>query len=270
MCGGTNHPVARIADGAHEVRLAVREQVRAGSDFVKLMATGAVLTPGTDVDDVQYTGAELCAGIEEAARLGKSAAVHAIGATGVLNAVRAGARSIEHGVFLTDQAIEEMLARGTWVVPTLGAVSRLLEHRDALPPAVADKAQRVSAIHRDSIGRFHRAGGRVALGGDTGTPFNPHGDNARELREMVRTGLSAQDALVAATSSAADLMKLPTRGRLRAGFEADLLVVSGNPLDDIEQVADPGRHVAVCKGGEFVQRERRWGTLTRFEDGRSR
>jgi imidazolonepropionase-like amidohydrolase len=260
MCGGTNHPVARIADGEHEVRVAVREQVHAGSDFVKLMATGAVLTPGTGLDDVQYTSEELRAGIAEAARLGRDAAVHAIGATGVINAVRAGARSVEHGVFLTDEAIDAMLGLGTWVVPTLGAVSRLLSHRDRLPGAVVEKAQRVAASHRDSIRRFHRAGGRIAMGGDTGTPFNPHGENAWELLEMVRAGLSPEAALVAATSSAADLMRLPTRGRLRAGHHADVLVVRGDPLEDILCAADPARHAIVVKGGRFVQRSEPWGT----------
>ena len=261
MCGGTNHPVARIADGEHEVRVAVREQVHAGCDFVKLMATGAVLTPGTDLDDVQYTGEELRAGIQEAARLGRDAAVHAIGATGVMQAVRAGARSVEHGVFLTDEAIDAMLGLGTWVVPTLGAVSRLLSHRDRLPAAIVEKAERIASSHRESIGRFHRAGGRIAMGGDTGTPFNPHGENAWELLEMVRAGLSPQAALVAGTSSAADLMRLSTRGRLRAGHHADLLVVRGDPLEDILCAADPDRHAIVIKDGQWVQRLEPWGTV---------
>lgn len=258
MCGGTNHPVARIADGEHEVRVAVREQVHAKCDFVKLMATGAVLTPGTELEDVQYTLEELRAGIHEAQRLGKYAAVHAIGAQGVINAVQAGATSVEHGVFLTDEAIEEMLRRGTWVVPTLGAVSRILKHRDRLPAPVVDKAERVAESHRDSIARFYRAGGKLAMGGDTGTPFNPHGDNAWELFEMVEAGLSEQAALVAATSSAADLMQLPTRGRISVGNEADLLIVRGDPTVNILAAADTRHHRAVFKAGELVQASR-WG-----------
>lgn len=258
MCGGTNHPVARIADGEHEVRVAVREQVHARCDFVKLMATGAVLSPGTALEDVQYTVEELRAGIQEAQRLGKHAAVHAIGAQGVMNAVQAGATSVEHGVFLTDEAIEEMLRRGTWVVPTLGAVSRILKHSDRLPVAVVEKAQRVSESHRKSIASFYRAGGKLAMGGDTGTPFNPHGDNAWELFEMVDAGLTEEAALIAATSSAADLMQLQTRGRIRVGCEADLLIVRGNPMKDIRVVADTRHHRAIFKAGQMVQTSR-WG-----------
>lgn len=260
MCGGANHLVARVANGASEIRVAVREQVRAGCDFVKLMATGSVLTPGLSVDDVQYDPTELEAGVAEAKRLNRYAAVHAIGTTGILNAVRAGARSIEHGMFLTNECIDEMLCRGTYLVPTLGAVSRLLAHKESVPEEVFDKAAKVAERHKASVRNFFLAGGLIAMGGDTGTPFNPHGENALELEEMVQAGLPPLEALISATSKAADLMGLHDRGRLQAGNYADLLIVSGNPIADIRMASRTENHLMVMKNGSAVIRTPKWGT----------
>lgn len=264
MCGGANHFVGRVANGVGEVKLAVREQFRAGCDFVKLMATGSVLTPGISADDTQYDFDELEAGVAEARRLGRYAAVHAIGTTGILNAVRAGAKSIEHGMFLTDECIDEMCRRGTYLVPTLGAVSRLLEHEKMVPPEIFDKAAKVAERHRQSVRDFYRAGGLIAMGGDTGTPFNPHGDNALELNEMVQAGLTPLDSLVAATSNAADLMELSDRGRLLPGNYADILIVVGDPTTDIQFVSNVSNHLAVLKNGQDVETHVRWGVQPFF------
>lgn len=254
MTGGTNAPVARIADGPDEVRRAVRDEVRAGCDCIKLMATGSVLTPGTNVDDTQYSCEELQAGVEEATCLGKPTAAHAIGSQGILNAAMAGVTSIEHGMFLTDACIQEMLERGTYLVPTLAAVARILEHADEIDPAVIAKARIVAERHADSVRRFNEAGGRIAMGADTGTPFNPHGQNATELAHMVQAGMTPSQALKAATANAADLLQLPLQGRLRAGHLADLLLVRGNPADNISLAASMAHHVAVYKSGAEVGR----------------
>lgn len=253
MTGGTNFAVARQADGPHEVVKAVREQIAAGCDCIKLMATGGVLTPGTDINDAQYTPAELAAGIAEARRFGRPVAAHAIGAAGILNAARAGVDSIEHGVFLTDESIAEMLSRDIVLVPTLAAITHIVEHLDeGFGAEVQAKARQAIACSRQSVRRYHQAGGRIAMGADTGTPFNPHGDNARELRYLVDAGLSAIDALRAATANAADLLRLADRGRLRTGFVADLLLVDGDPTQDIDHAADRRHHRAVFKDGQRV------------------
>lgn len=253
MTGGTNCAVARIADGPAEIVAAVREQVSAGCDCIKLMATGGVLSPGTDLDDAQYTQDELASGVAEARRLRKPVASHAIGAAGILNAVRAGVDSIEHGVFLTDQSIAEMLARRTVLVPTLAAITRIVTNLErGFGADVITKANQVAGAARASVRRFHEAGGCIAMGADTGTPFNPHGDNARELQFMVEAGLGAADALKAGTANAADLLRLPTRGRLQPGFVADLLLVDGDPTLDIERAADRRHHRAVFKDGVAI------------------
>lgn len=253
MTGGTNSAVGRQADGPADIMAAVREQVLAGADCIKLMATGGVLSPGTDVDDAQYTQADLEAGVVAARRAGRTVASHAIGAAGILNAVRAGVDSIEHGVFLTDDSIREMLARDTVLVPTLAAITQIVAHLDqGFSAEVVDKAQRVAVAARRSVQRFCDAGGRIAMGADTGTPFNPHGHNARELQYLVEAGLTPLQALRAGTAVAADLVRLPTRGRLRPGAMADLLLVAGDPTTDILAVADRRHHRAVYKAGAQV------------------
>ena len=253
MTGGTNFAVARQADGPDEVVKAVREQIAAGCDCIKLMATGGVLTPGTDINDAQYTPAELAAGIAEARRFGRPVAAHAIGAAGILNAARAGVDSIEHGVFLTDESIAEMRLRDIVLVPTLAAITHIVEHLDdGFSPEVQDKARQAIASSRQSVRRYHQAGGRIAMGADTGTPFNPHGSNARELRYLVEAGLTPTEALRAATATAAALLRLPDRGRLQPGCVADLLLVDGDPTQDIDRAAERLHHRGVFKGGQRV------------------
>ncbi|MBE0546190.1 MAG: amidohydrolase family protein [Rubrivivax sp.] len=253
MTGGTNAAVARVADGPTDIVKAVREQVHAGCDCIKLMATGGVLSPGTDVDDAQYTQAELEAGVAEARRFGKPVATHAIGAAGILNAARAGVDSIEHGVFLTDESLREMLARQVFLVPTLAAITHICANLDqGFSAEVVAKANKVALASRRSVRRYHEAGGRIAMGADTGTPFNPHGSNARELQYLVEAGMAAVDALQSATANAADLLRLPTRGRLKDGFMADLLLVDGDPTRDISRVAERSHHRGVFKGGVGV------------------
>ncbi|MBN9409302.1 MAG: amidohydrolase family protein [Burkholderiales bacterium] len=252
MTGGTKWKIARVADGPDEVVKAVREQIYMGCDCIKLMATGAVLHPGTDIEDAQYTEEELTAGVNEARRFRKPTAAHAIGTQGILNAARAGVTSIEHGMFMTDETVRLMLERGIFLVPTLAAIEHVLLNPDAVSPVSLAKAQRVAQRHRESVGMYYRAGGRIAMGADTGTLCNPHGENAQELRYMVACGMSPRDALAGATSVAADLLRLPDRGTLKEGQIADLLIVSGDPLSDIERVADRRNHRLVIKDGRVV------------------
>lgn len=253
MTGGTNFMVARIADGPEGVVTAVREQVHAGCDCIKLMATGAVLTPGTGLDDTQYTLDEMTAGTREARRFNKPVAAHAIGTGGILNAARAGVDSIEHGVFLTDEAIRLMLDNNVCLVPTLAAIANILDNADkGFDPKVLDKARQAAEAHRASVRAYHEAGGRVAMGADTGTPFNRHGQNAQEMAYLVGAGLPPLAAMQAATSVGADLLRLETRGRLKPGHVADMLLVKGDPTADIAVAADRSNHLAVYKDGRVV------------------
>ncbi|MDP7407775.1 MAG: amidohydrolase family protein, partial [SAR324 cluster bacterium] len=182
------------ADGPDEVVKAVREQVHAGSDVIKLMATGGVMTPGVNPEDAHYSENELRVGVEEGHRFHRTCASHAQGSAGILNAVRAGMDSIEHGIFMTDECVELMLSKGTYLVPTLSALLNILVNADqGIPEYVVEKTERIKDRHKESVLMFHRAGGKIAMGTDAGTPFNLHGKNQQELKYMVELGIPEKD-----------------------------------------------------------------------------
>lgn len=252
MTGGHGNRFGRVADGTDEVVKAVREQVHAGSDVVKIMATGGVMTPGVNPEDAHYSAEEMAVGIAEGHRFHKSCASHAQGTEGILNAVRGGIDSIEHGIFMNDHCVQEMVERGTYLVPTCAALANILIGADHVPQYVIDKTMRVAQAHRASIRMYYEAGGKIAMGTDAGTPFNMHGKNAEELRYMVDNGITAMDAIIASTSNAADLMRLSDQGRIREGACADLLAVRADPLADINQIADTANHRFVVKSGQLA------------------
>ncbi|OUR76289.1 aryldialkylphosphatase [Alphaproteobacteria bacterium 46_93_T64] len=253
MTGGHGNRSGRIADGCDEVIKAVREQVHAGSDLVKIMATGGVMTPGVDPEDAHYSAEEMAAGVHEAKRFHRSSASHAQGAEGIMNAVKAGITSIEHGIFMDQECLDEMLERGTYLVPTLSAVKNIIKNKDmGIASYIVEKALRVYDRHRESFTMFYKAGGKIAMGTDAGTPFNIHGDNAMELAFMVDCGMSPLDSLKSATSVAHACMQYDNRGQLKKGFKADMLIVNGNPEEDIYMVAKPENHRSVIKNGKKV------------------
>ncbi len=254
MTGGHGSRWGRIADGCDEIVKAVREQVYAGCDFVKIMATGGVMTFGVNPKDAHYTAAEMACGIQEARRLNKRTATHAQGTQGILNAIRGGITSIEHGIYLDDQCIQEMLHAGTYLIPTISALHNILVHADkGIPAYMVEKSEQVVSQQRESLLSFYHAGGLLAMGTDAGTPFNLHGANSRELKLMVDYGISEKDALKAGCSAGADLLGLADHGRIQKGAVADLLLVKGNPLEDISMVGDYQNHLAVYKKGQLVQ-----------------
>lgn len=266
ITGGHGWWSGREADGAEDMRRAVRENIKAGADFVKFVVTGGILTMGTDPNMTAFTQEEVEAGIGEALRLGKKAAAHAQGADGIARAVRAGATSIEHGFDLRDEVIADMIRRGVWLVPTLAIPDAFRENGSGFSTALREKGLKFADIHVDSVKRYYRAGGKIAMGTDTGFPYIYHGNNCRELSLMRSTGMAEIDVLRISTSNAAELCGFADRGRLAEGNWADLLVVNGNPFDDIERVADRRHHHAVYKNGFDVhsrigrERARPWPT----------
>ena len=249
MTGGHGWYMGREADGPLDVATAVRENIKAGADLIKFIATGGVATPNVDPLLAQLTLDELTAGVAEAKRFGRKSTAHAQGAPGIRNAIDAGVASIEHGFQLTDELIADMKTRGVYLVATLAALDRTLSRPDALPGYIAEKARRFYDMHRDSVIRYYRAGGRLAMGTDAGTPFNFHGENVQELKLMVDLGISPLDALRSATGNAADLIGFTDRGRVADGCWADLVLVQGNPAEDIRAVTDRANHRLVLKAG---------------------
>jgi imidazolonepropionase-like amidohydrolase len=240
-----------IVDGVDEVRRKVRELHRAGADVIKVATSGGVLSARDDPRHAHLRPAELEVLVEEATAAGMFVMAHAQGADGIKNAVRAGIRSIDHGIYLDEEAIELMLARGTWFVPTLVAPQGVLDAVDAgvsLPPAVVDKARMVIDIHRAAFRRAVEAGVRIAMGTDSGV--TPHGRNLRELELMASGGMTPGAVLEATTRSAAELMGLDDDlGTLEEGKLADLVVLGGDPYDfagladRVEQVWQAGVRV---------------------------
>ncbi|HEX2369470.1 MAG TPA: amidohydrolase family protein [Acidimicrobiia bacterium] len=222
-----------IVDGPDEVRRKVRELIRCGADVIKVATSGGVLSASDEPTHAHLSPAELDVLIEEANAAGRFVMAHAQATTGIKNAIRAGVRSIEHGIYLDDEAIELMVERGTWLVPTLMAprgVIAAVEQGARAPESAVRKATEVIEIHRESFGRAVSAGVKVATGTDTGV--TPHGDNLIELGLMEQGGMSPIDVLVATTHSAAELMGLDRElGTLQPGKRADLVMVEGDPLD---------------------------------------
>ena len=250
MTGGHGNRSGRVADGIDEVVRAVREQIHAGSDLIKIMATGGVMTPGVNPEDAHYSAEEMAAGIAEGRRFNRPSASHAQGRDGILNAVRGGISSIEHGIFMDETCVEEMLAQGTYLVPTVSALRNILDNRgNGIPDYVVEKAERISENHKRSIQMYYQAGGNIALGTDAGTPFNKHGANAMELEFMADLGIKPIDALRFGTASSAGLMELTNQGRVVAGMAADFLVVDGDPGSDITMASRRENHRLVVKGG---------------------
>ena len=172
-----------------------------------------------------------------------------------MNAVLGGIDSIEHGIFMDEECCREMIARGTYLVPTLSAIRNILANAAAgVPDYVVAKAKMVEASHARAFRMFYEAGGRIAMGTDAGTPFNRHGANAMELAFMAELGMTPADALKSATAVAADLNRLDAQGRLSEGRLADLLLVDGDPTEDIAMAADKANHRLVVKAGRVAKR----------------
>ncbi len=240
ICGGDvpfflPHPgrPSGVVDGPEEVRRRVREIIRAGADVIKVATTGGVLSPRDDPRHAHFRDAEIAVMTEEATAAGIHVMAHAQGAGGIKAALRNGVRSIEHGIFLDDEAIEMMLHAGAWLVPTLHAPRAVIAAADAglpIPESSVAKARSTTEAHVDSVRRAHEAGVRIAMGTDCGV--GAHGTNLEELELMTEAGMTGLEALHATTSSAAGLMDVAAdRGTIRPGQRADLVLVEGDPAD---------------------------------------
>ena len=241
MTGGHGHWLAREADGPDDARKAVREQLKAGADVIKIIATGGVMTPGVEPGSPQLTLEEMRAAIEEASRAGRRTAAHAMASSGISDAIAAGITSIEHGIYLTEEIVAHMRRDGTFLVPTLNAPAAIASGGLAagIPDFMVRKSEVVVPAHVASFQLAHRAGVRIAAGADSGTPLNFHGSLLPELTLMVKYGMTPLEAIRAATVTAADCLGLgEVTGRVAPGYAADLIAVAGDPAERIEVLAD--------------------------------
>ena len=222
-----------IVDGPDQMRQKVRELIRAGADVLKVATSGGVLSSRDDPRHGHFRDAELAVLVEEATAAGIFVMAHAQAADGIKAAVRAGIRSIEHGIYLDDEAIGMMLEAGTWLVPTLVAprgVERAAEAGLPIPPGVLAKARMVMEEHHESVRRAIAAGVRVAMGTDSGV--TPHGENLAELPLLAGCGMTPEQVLHASTLSAAQLLGVADQlGSVEPGKRADLVLVEGDPRE---------------------------------------
>jgi imidazolonepropionase-like amidohydrolase len=239
-----------VADTEQEVRTKVNYLFDHGADFIKVIATGAVLTAGTEPGESEYTEAEIRAAVEEAARHHSFVAAHAHGAEGIKRAVRAGVRSIEHGSLIDDEGIALMKQRGTWLVADIynGDYIDTVGRQQGWSEEVLRKNIETTEAQREGFRKAVAAGVNIAFGTDSGV--YPHGDNARQFAYMVRYGLTPMQAIQAATINPARLLGREQEiGSIAPGKAADLIAVAGDPLADIEVLRDVR---AVIKGGAWI------------------
>jgi imidazolonepropionase-like amidohydrolase len=240
-----------ICDGVPEVQKAARRVLRQGYDFIKICSTGGVGSPADQPEYTEWTLEELKAFVHEAEARGKKVMAHAEGTQGIKNAILAGIWSIEHGDILDDEAVQMLLDTGTYLVPTLMVTYEEIERGEemGLTPVSLEKAKRIADAGVRSFEMAAAAGVKIALGTDAYNEMM-HGRNARELELMVRHGYTPMQALLAGTSTAAEVCRVEDRvGMLEPGKTADLLVVDGDPLEDITILQDSSRLSLVMKEG---------------------
>ena len=226
-----------IADGPEAIRKVIRNNVKYGADWIKILASGGVLSEEESVGRPQYTEEEMKAAVDEAALWGRKVAAHAHGAEAIKMAVRAGVASIEHCSLVDEEGLRLMKERGTWLVPTIYCAEYVIDEYGKLgfPERILDKARLVDKQRIEMFRRAAQGGVHIAFGTDAGV--YPHGQNGREFRYMVERGMTPMQAIQSATTGAADLIGWKTKvGQLTPGFYADLIAVGGDPVADIRQL----------------------------------
>ncbi|HPT61695.1 MAG TPA: amidohydrolase family protein [Bacillota bacterium] len=242
--------IAYLVDGVDECLYGVREQFREGAQFIKICATGGVSSPVDRIDDVQFSFEEINVMVEEATRHGTYVTAHCTSATGAYQALKAGVRCIEHGVMLDQKCIDIMAQHDITLVSTL-SVSLGVANIPDLPDYMAQKVRRCAEANIRTIEMARKAGIRIALGTDYGnTPNSRYAENGREFEAMTRAGMTPMEAIRAGTVNGAYLMNMADKiGTLERGKLADVVIVEGNPLEDINCLCHKDRVKVVFKNG---------------------
>ena len=252
MTGGHGWQEGIEADGKDACLKAVRTQLKAGVDLIKMMATGGVMTKGVEPGNAQFTVDEMKIMVEEAHKAGRKTATHAQGLQGIKNALYAGVDSIEHGCFLDDECLELMKQQNTFLVPTLCAPQCIIDKgvENGVAKYAVDKTLKVKDAHVESVQKAYDKGIQIALGTDAGTPFNYHNNTAYEMELLARLNIPNMDILKIATINSAKCVGVEKDyGSIEVGKQADLVCLEENPLDNISNVRKINR---VIQSGKIV------------------
>ena len=252
MTGGHGWQMGREADGVDDCKKAAREQLRAGADWIKVMGTGGVMTEGVEPGSPQLDEDELRAAIAEGHKVGAKSCTHSQGMTGIKNALRAGVDSIEHGFYMDDWCFDWMKEHNVFYVPTLAAMYWIKVNGTAagIPEYAVRKVNATFEDHLTTFRNAYKAGVKIVLGTDAGTPFNPHDKTAYEMILMTNAGMDVWDALRAGTIVAAEMCGVDkTHGSIEAGKKANLAVFAEDPTRNLETVMNCQMTVL---GGEIV------------------
>lgn len=228
------------ADGVDEVTTGVRKQLERGADAIKVWATGGVIDPEGEIDTVEYSQEELNAIVDEANRHNAHVAAHAHPPNGILACVEAGVRSIEHGMYMDDAAIEAMAENNVYLVSTLSVMHHLMNHPD-VPDYFRTNTKAAIDHHVSKLPEAINAGVPLAMGTDAGAPTYPHGENSDELKYLVEAGVEPATVIEIATRQTAELLEYEDLGVLKDGYKADLIAVDGVPTQDINVVTEEER-----------------------------
>jgi imidazolonepropionase-like amidohydrolase len=249
----------RLADGTAECMRATREQLRLGARLIKVCASGGVLSEVDSPIHQQFTVKELRTIVEVAGLAERVVAAHCHGKPGIMAAIEAGVRTIEHGSYLDEEGCDAMRETGTILVPTRSIVEDILKHLTDVPPYAAAKLSALAATHADAVRMAIERGVTVAMGTDIGLTGmdlpNSWGHNGSELVHLVQLGMTPLQAIAAATAIAPKTLgpQAPRSGRLEAGYDADILVLDADPLADIEVLAKPEHVTGVWTRGRQVK-----------------
>ncbi|KAL7906473.1 hypothetical protein GGI35DRAFT_487631 [Trichoderma velutinum] len=254
-CGGP----CSIVDGPDECQKEVRKLIRRGARVIKVCSSGGVLSLNDDPEDRQFSDAELRAIVEEAGRSRRVVAAHAIGKAGIMAALRAGVKTIEHGFYLDEEVADEMIKRNAILVPTHHILETIAAAPDQLPPPSKAKALKLFDTSRESYKLAIRKGVRIALGTDSMSsdrkkPLH-HGNNPREFYWAVKMGMTPLQAIEAGTANGPETLggMAPLSGQIKEGYDADLIAVASSPLEDIGVLMVKENITHVWKGGKLYK-----------------
>lgn len=246
--------IAEVVDGPDEIRKAVREQARAGATWIKLFQTGGVIDPHGRLDAEEFLPAEFEAAVETAHLLGLPICVHAHNKPGILRSIRAGCRSIEHGMLFDEECAEVARRHDVWLVPTLTVMDRilLLGEQAGIPGYMIENVRQRTRKHHDYVRHAYEAGVNIAAGTDAGSLLTPHGSGGREVVQLVQCGLTPIQAIEVATRNTARLLKADNLGWLGEGAKGDIIVVDGDVLSDVRRLETGGNMRRVFVGARLV------------------